>query len=132
MKLDEISRAINGTVDYADWQSLDYNVKLLLEVFLGTVASGNRIVKNDTIRDDVASKHEVIAIETESVGVWNTFPTIVTQAGCDSASSHKNKKVQKYAATTAAACAKAVLEQLQIGVPKSVEFEPEERQSQTL
>lgn len=37
------------------------------------------------------------------------LPTIIVKGVCDYADSHKNKKWQKYAAVTAAACTKALL-----------------------
>ena len=45
----------------------------------------------------------------EGAGVWDNFPTIVIKGVCDYADSHKNKKWQRYAAATAAACMKAIL-----------------------
>ncbi|KEY74844.1 hypothetical protein S7711_09938 [Stachybotrys chartarum IBT 7711] len=46
----------------------------------------------------------------ESAGVWDTFPCIIIKGACNYADSHKTKKWQRYAAATAAACAKAFLE----------------------
>ncbi|KAI1013599.1 hypothetical protein LB504_013194 [Fusarium proliferatum] len=45
----------------------------------------------------------------EGAGVWDSFPCIVIKGACDYADSHKDKDWQRYAAATAAACAKAFL-----------------------
>lgn len=126
LRLDEITEAMREAADVAHRQALDesFHATILPKVYLGTVASGNKVMKNGTMRDQVAVEHEVVAFEMEGAGVWNTFPTIVIKAGCDYADSHKNKKFQKYAAMTAAACAKAFLGQLQMGLPKNVELGP--------
>lgn len=95
-------------------------------VYLGNVASGNKVMKNGAMRDKVAQNQSVIAFEMEGAGVWSTFPTIVIKAGCDYADSHKNKKWQEWAAMTAASCAKAFLGQLQMGIPENVEYYPQD------
>ncbi|KAF5610782.1 hypothetical protein F25303_14521, partial [Fusarium sp. NRRL 25303] len=45
----------------------------------------------------------------EGAGVWDILPCIVIKGACDYADSHKSKVWQRYAAATAAACAKAFL-----------------------
>ena len=47
----------------------------------------------------------------EGAGAWDYIPTVVVKGVCDYADSHKNKGWQQYAAATAAACMKAVLEE---------------------
>lgn len=97
------------------------------QIYLGKVASGNKVMKNGAMRDKVAEQEGVVAFEMEGAGVWSTFPTVVIKAGCDYADSHKNKKWQEWAAMTAASCAKAFLGQLQMGIPENVEYVPEDR-----
>jgi hypothetical protein len=46
----------------------------------------------------------------EGAGVWDEVPCIILKAICDYADSHKHKGWQNYAAATAAAASKAVLE----------------------
>lgn len=60
-------------------------------------------------RDAIAAAKGVLAFEMESAGVWDVFPCVVIKGGCDYADNHKNKKWQRYAAATAAACMKALL-----------------------
>ncbi|KEY74867.1 hypothetical protein S7711_09811 [Stachybotrys chartarum IBT 7711] len=79
-------------------------------VHFGLIASGNTMMKFGTERDEIARQEGIIAFEMESAGVWDTFPCIAIKGAYDYADSHKTKKWQRYAAATAAACAKAFLE----------------------
>lgn len=103
---------------------LDEEVKTHIQpkVFLGDVASGDKVMKNGVMREQNAKQHNVIAFEMEGAGIWENLPVIVIKSGCDYADSHKNKRWQKYACMTAAACAKAFLEVSQIGFPQDVEY----------
>ncbi|KLO86267.1 related to ankyrin 3 [Fusarium fujikuroi] len=78
-------------------------------VHFGLMASINTVIKSGKDRDLIASKENVIAFEMEGAGIWDTFPYIIIKGGCDYADSHKTKAWQRYAAATAAACAKAFL-----------------------
>ncbi|KAH7184065.1 nucleoside phosphorylase domain-containing protein, partial [Fusarium oxysporum] len=78
-------------------------------VHFGLMASGNSVMKSGKDRDRIAAAEGVIAFEMEGAGVWDSFPCIVIKGACDYADSHKNKDWQRYAAATAAACAKAFL-----------------------
>jgi nucleoside phosphorylase len=62
-------------------------------------------------RDRIASREGVIGFEMESAGTWDYVPTIVIKSVCNYVDSHKNKQWQGYAAATAAACTRAVLEE---------------------
>ncbi|RBR16165.1 hypothetical protein FVER53590_13503 [Fusarium verticillioides] len=78
-------------------------------VHFGLMASADTVMKSGEDRDRIASTEDVIAFEMEGAGVWDSFPCIIIKGGCDYADSHKNKVWQRYAAATAAACAKAFL-----------------------
>jgi nucleoside phosphorylase len=78
-------------------------------IHFGQVASGNTVMRSGEHRDDIARREGVIAFEMEGAGVWDSFPCVVIKGACDYADSHKNKSWQKYAAATAASCAKAFL-----------------------
>jgi nucleoside phosphorylase len=80
-------------------------------IHFGLIASGDVVMKSGLHRDQIASCEKVIAFEMEGAGVWDNFPTVVIKSVCDYADSHKNKKWQRYAAATAAACMKAFLEE---------------------
>ncbi|KAL2195226.1 nucleoside phosphorylase domain-containing protein, partial [Corynascus similis CBS 632.67] len=80
------------------------------EIFVGRVASGDTVMKSSEHRDKIARKHNVIAFEMEGAGIWDEIPCIVIKGISDYADSHKSKVWQRFAAATAAAVAKAVLE----------------------
>ncbi|KAI0112084.1 purine and uridine phosphorylase [Nemania sp. FL0031] len=67
------------------------------EIFVGRIASGDRVMKSGQHRDQLAKEQDVIAFEMEGAGI------------CDYADSHKNKKCQPFAALAAAAVTKVVL-----------------------
>ena len=78
--------------------------------YYGTIASGNQVVKDGIARDRLSSDlGGVLCFEMEAAGLMNSFPCLVIRGVCDYADSHKNKRWQPYAASTAAACAKEIL-----------------------
>ncbi|KAH0369313.1 hypothetical protein KCU65_g3442, partial [Aureobasidium melanogenum] len=80
-------------------------------IHFGCIASGNVVMKSGQYRDSHAKEEGVIAFEMEAAGIWSRKACIVIKGVCDYADSHKNKGFQKYAAASAAACARAVLEE---------------------
>ena len=80
------------------------------EIHIGRIASGDAVMKSGDHRDRIARQHNVIAFEMEGAGLWNEVPCIVVKGICDYADSHKNKAWQPFAAATAAAVVKAMLE----------------------
>ncbi|UKZ78532.1 hypothetical protein TrVFT333_006275 [Trichoderma virens FT-333] len=78
-------------------------------IHYGLIASGNQLMKDALIRDELASKKDVLCFEMEAAGLMNHFPCLVIRGICDYSDSHKNKYWQGYAAMTAAAYAKDVL-----------------------
>ena len=80
-------------------------------IHIGTIASGDTVMKSGVERDEKAGALGVIAFEMEGAGVWENLECLVVKGACDYADSHKNDKFQCYAAATAAACAKAFIEE---------------------
>jgi nucleoside phosphorylase len=79
-------------------------------IHYGTIASGNRVMRYATERDEISKKlGGVLCFEMEAAGLMNRFPCLVIRGICDYADSHKNKEWQPYAAATAAAYAKELL-----------------------
>ncbi|KAK1641365.1 kinesin light chain [Colletotrichum phormii] len=90
----------------------DRDVRTTLDpvLFFGNIASGNQVMKDGQTRDRYS--HElggVLCFEMEAAGLMNNFPCIVIRGICDYADAHKNKQWQPYAAATAAAYAKELL-----------------------
>lgn len=79
-------------------------------VHYGAIASGNQVIKDALVRDKLSAElGKVLCFEMEAAGLMNSFPCLVARGICDYADSHKNKRWQPYAAATAAAYAKEVL-----------------------
>ena len=68
-------------------------------------------MKSGQHRDKSAAQHNLIAFGMEASGTWDSLPCLVIKGVCDYADSHKNKDWQHYAAATAAAGMKALLEE---------------------
>ncbi|KAI9661687.1 MAG: hypothetical protein M1821_008925 [Bathelium mastoideum] len=79
------------------------------KIHFGRFASGDLVMKSGSHRDQIAKQEKVVAFEMEGAGVWDNLPTVILRGVCEYADSHKNKKWQKYAAASAAACMKAIL-----------------------
>jgi hypothetical protein len=79
-------------------------------VHYGLIASGNQVIKHGTKRDEISKDlGGALCFEMEAAGLMNNFPCLVIRGICDYADSHKNKQWQEYAAATAAAFAKELL-----------------------
>lgn len=79
-------------------------------IHYGTIASGTKLVRNPTLRDQLMEEYGACCIKMEAAGIMNTFPSLVICGICNYADSHKNNIWQDYAALTAAACAKELLD----------------------
>ena len=76
----------------------------------GTMASSNTVIKYATYRERMFRKEKAIGFDMESAAVWEYLPTVIVKGVCDYADSHKNKLWQDYAAASAAACTRAILD----------------------
>ncbi|KAL6232099.1 hypothetical protein BDW75DRAFT_28191 [Aspergillus navahoensis] len=80
-------------------------------IHIGSIGTGNAVIKSARHRDQYAQSEDIIAFEMEGVGVWDNVNCLIIKGVCDYADSHKSKGWQDYAAAAAAAVAKAVLDQ---------------------
>lgn len=96
-------------------QARPYRRGTMPVVHYGTIASGNQVIKNATLRDHLGQELDALCVEMEAAGLMNTFPCIVIRGICDYADSHKNDVWQKYAAMAAAAYAKDFLQHVTPG-----------------
>ncbi|KAL4967819.1 nucleoside phosphorylase domain-containing protein, partial [Aspergillus stella-maris] len=78
-------------------------------IFIGTIGSGDTVMKSGEERDRIARAHNLLAFEMEGAGVWDEMPCIIVKGVCDYADSHKNKDWQHFAAATAASATKGLL-----------------------
>ncbi|THY84406.1 hypothetical protein D6C92_09296 [Aureobasidium pullulans] len=78
-------------------------------IHYGTIASGNSLIKDAHLRDEIAKKKGIMCFEMEAAGLMNRLPCLVVRGICDYSDSHKNKEWQGYAAMTASAYTKDLL-----------------------
>ncbi|KAL7914041.1 hypothetical protein GGI35DRAFT_475875 [Trichoderma velutinum] len=83
-----------------------------LVIHYGMIASANQLMKNAITRDKMSSEYDVLCFEMEAGGLMNNFPCLVIRGICDYSDSHKDKAWQGYAAMTAAAYAKDLINRL--------------------
>ncbi|KAF3933748.1 hypothetical protein ABW19_dt0206823 [Dactylella cylindrospora] len=83
-------------------------------VHYGLIASGNQVIKNAKLRDELYERmdKEVLCVEMEAAGLLHEYPCLVIRGICDYADSHKNDQWQGYAAAVAAAYAKDLLSRI--------------------
>lgn len=82
-----------------------------IDVFYGTIASSNAVIKDSKLRDSYAHDPElnVLCFEMEAAGLMNDFPCLVIRGICDYCDLHKNDDWHNYGAATAAAYARELL-----------------------
>jgi nucleoside phosphorylase len=93
---------------------------------VGLIASADQVMRDGRSRQKLkADLKEILAVEMEAAGLRHK-DYIVIRGICDYADTHKHKRWQEYAAATAAACTKALLNCLPSGVkyPETPEFSP--------
>ncbi|OPB45095.1 ankyrin repeat protein [Trichoderma guizhouense] len=81
-------------------------------IHYGLIASANQLMKDALVRDRIAAEMDVLCFETEAAGLMNHFPCLVIRGICDYSDTHANKEWQGYAAMTAAAYAKDLLNRI--------------------
>jgi hypothetical protein len=79
-------------------------------IHYGLIGSANQVMKYGATREKLRREKGVLCFEMEAAGLMDTFPCLVIRGICDYSDSHKNKRWQPYAAATAAAYAKELLE----------------------
>ncbi|KAK7418199.1 hypothetical protein QQZ08_011352 [Neonectria magnoliae] len=80
-------------------------------IFLGPIASGSSVIKSQAHRDKLAKYDGAVAFEMAGPRVWPELPCLVVKGVCDYGGVQKNTRWQGFAAATAAATAKAILQQ---------------------
>ena len=78
----------------------------------GIIASGSAVVRDALKRDQLGQHFNALCVEMEAAGLMDENPCLVIRGICDYSDSHKNKDWQRYAAATAAAYAKELLNEI--------------------
>ncbi|KAJ3488125.1 hypothetical protein NLG97_g6255 [Lecanicillium saksenae] len=81
-------------------------------IHYGLIASANQLMKDAIVRDSLTTEKDVLCFEMEAGGLMNAFPCVVIRGICDYSDSHKAKEWQGYAAMTAAAFTKDLLNRI--------------------
>lgn len=71
-------------------------------------------MKHGITRDNVARELDIICFEMEAAGTMDIIPCLPVRGICDYSDSHKNEEWQRYAAATAAAYARELIEELPV------------------
>ncbi|KAI7760689.1 hypothetical protein LZL87_007901 [Fusarium oxysporum] len=79
-------------------------------IHYGGIGSANTVMKDSTIRDQIARELDVLCFEMEAAGIMDIMPCLPIRGICDYSDSHKAKEWQRYAAATAATYAYEFLE----------------------
>jgi len=95
-------------------------------IHYGLIASGNQMMEDASIRDELAKERDILCFEMEAAGLMNHFPCLVIRGICDYADSHKNKEWQGYAAMTATAYAKDLLSLITPKQIKKIQLDEQE------
>lgn len=90
-----------------------------LRVFIGPIASANKLLKNPLKRDELRDQFGIKAVEMEGSGIadaaWNAEAGYLIIRGiCDYCDQNKGDDWQKYAAVVAAAYTRALLESMPV------------------
>jgi nucleoside phosphorylase len=73
------------------------NFSSRVTVHRGTIASGELVMKNGLLRDELAEQYGVLCFEMEAAGASADFPCLVIRGISDYSDSHKNDQWQAYA-----------------------------------
>ena len=90
-------------------------------VHRGTIASGELVVKDAVMRDQLAEEYDVLCFEMEAAGALADFPCIVIRGISDYCDSHKNDQWHGYAAAAAAAYARQLFFHMPIDEVKQLQ-----------
>lgn len=79
-------------------------------IHYGPIASASQLMNDALVRNTIAKEKGILCFETSAAGLTNWIPSLVIRGICDYSDSHRNEKWHGYAAMTAAAYAKDLLE----------------------
>ncbi|KAK7949523.1 hypothetical protein PG988_016162 [Apiospora saccharicola] len=112
------------TCENCDNRRLQPRLRRLTEDFwvhYGVIASGDSVNKDARKRDEISRSLQAKCFEMEAAGIMDNLECLPIRGICDYSDSHKNKAWQDYAAATAAAYARELLETIPTQTPGRIQ-----------
>ncbi|KAG9559507.1 MFS general substrate transporter, partial [Aureobasidium melanogenum] len=110
----DASKRVDRDVGDSDENSTSETDDPWLVVHRGTVASGEKVMRNGMQRDALAHDDKILCFEMEAAGALNDFPCLVIRGISDYSDSHKNDKWHGYAAAVAAAYSRELFQHMPV------------------
>lgn len=92
-----------------------------IRAWYGPIGSGDRLWRNLRKNNELRDKYGLIGLEMEAAGTMDQIPVGVIRGVCDYGDGHKSKTWQPFAAATAAAYARALLDEIRPRVPPQMD-----------
>jgi nucleoside phosphorylase len=83
-------------------------------VYRGTIAAGEKVIKDGVDRDRLAKTDNILCFKMEAAGALNDFPYLVIRGISDYSDSHKNDKWHGYGTAVVAAYTRKLFNQLPV------------------
>jgi nucleoside phosphorylase len=83
-------------------------------VYRGTIAVGEKVMKDGVERDRLAKTDNILYFEIEAAGALNDFPCLVVRGISDYSDSYKNDKWHGYSAAVVAAYTRELFNHLPV------------------
>ncbi|KAB8360911.1 hypothetical protein FH972_024644 [Carpinus fangiana] len=101
-------------------------------VHYGLIASGNRVIASVQEREKICQDGNILCIEMEAAGLMDDFKCLVIRGICDFANAEKSDEWQNYAAATAAAYARELLQEIPYSTARELSDAEQDPASYTL
>jgi nucleoside phosphorylase len=85
-------------------------MKTIQQYIMAFIASADKLMEDAMIRDALAEEHDILCFEMEAAGLMDNFRCLVIRGICSYSDTHNNDPWQGYAAATAAAYARELLQ----------------------
>lgn len=108
----------NAAATYTIDPTADVQVQIpdpeYIAIHRGTIASGEKVIKDAKLRDQLAKEHNILCFETEAAGVLRGMPCLVIRGIAHYCDSHQNDIWHGYAAATAASYARLLISEIPV------------------
>ena len=101
-------RKVDRDIEGSNEEDREKEEEQYVVVHRGTVAVGEKVMRDGLQRDKLAQEHDILCFEMEAAGALNDFPCLVIRGISDYSDSHKNDIWHGRAAAVAAAYARGL------------------------